>query len=111
MENYGATFESHEVTTEDGYILNVFRITREDVIGKQPVFLQHGITDSADCWIMHYPDLAPAFQLLEMGYDVWLGNQRGTTHSLKPGHVSLKTNSKEFWDFSWVEMGLYDAPA
>ena len=60
---------------------------------------------------MHYPDLAPAFQLLEMGYDVWLGNQRGTTHSLKPGHETLSTKSKEYWDFSWVEMGLYDAPA
>ena len=60
---------------------------------------------------MHYPYLAPAFQLLEEGYDVWLGNQRGTTHSLDPGHTTLSTKSKEFWDFSWIEMGDYDAPA
>jgi len=30
---------------------------------------------------MHLPDLAPAFQLVRMGYDVWLGNSRGTRYS------------------------------
>ena len=92
-------------------MLNVYRITRDENKGNQPVFLMHGITDSADCWIMHRPEVAPAFQLLEMGYDVWLGNQRGTTHSLTPGHVNMTTRQKEFWDFSWTQMGLYDAPA
>lgn len=74
MRNYGAIFESYPVTTEDGYILSVYRITRLENLHNQPVFLQHGIADSADCWIMHYPEIAPAFQLLEMGFDVWLGN-------------------------------------
>jgi hypothetical protein len=53
------------VTTEDGYILNVYRITRDANVGNQPIFLMHGITDSADCWIMHNSTVAPAFQLLE----------------------------------------------
>jgi len=70
----------------------------------------HGITDSADCWIMHHPDLAPAFQLVNQGYDVWLGNQRGTKYSM--GHNTLNpTKDKAYWEFSWTEMGDHDAPA
>ena len=45
-----------------------------DVHNKPVVFFQHGITDSADCWIMHRPEIAPAFQFLRAGYDVWMGN-------------------------------------
>jgi lysosomal acid lipase/cholesteryl ester hydrolase len=74
------------------------------------VFLQHGVTDSADCWIMHYPEKAPAFNLVRAGYDVWLGNQRGIKYSL--GHIkyNYKTD-KKYWEFSFTEMGLFDAPA
>lgn len=105
------------MTTEDGYILNVYRILasptsdREDAASTKPaVFLMHGVTDSADCWIMHYPKLAPAFRLLRAGYDVWLGNQRGTKYSL--GHTTLDyKKDKAYWEFSFTEMGLYDAPA
>ena len=61
IEN-GFHYESHAVTTEDGYILNVFRITSDETKKGAPVvFLQHGVTDSADCWIMNYNDTAPAF--------------------------------------------------
>lgn len=106
----GFKFETHPVTTSDGYILNVFRITPKDrKPGAKVVFLMHGILDSADCWVMHRPDIAPAFQLVREGYDVWLGNQRGTKHSM--AHTTLSTKSKKFWEFSWTEMGDFDAPA
>lgn len=72
--------------------------------------MQHGITDSADCWIMNYEKTAPAFQLARAGYDVWLGNQRGTMHSM--GHKTLDPKKdKAYWEFSFTEMGDYDAPA
>lgn len=74
--------------------------------------MMHGVTDTADCWIMQTKDKAPAFRLVEAGYDVWLGNQRGTKHSLKPGHIKYNPDKdKEYWQFSFVEMGDYDAPA
>lgn len=63
VEENGFEFSSHQVTTDDGYILNVFRIQNPGVTksGAPVVFLQHGIVDSADCWIMNYNEVAPAF--------------------------------------------------
>eukprot|EP00588_Corethron_pennatum_P003963 CAMPEP_0194291486 /NCGR_PEP_ID=MMETSP0169-20130528/43478_1 /TAXON_ID=218684 /ORGANISM="Corethron pennatum, Strain L29A3" /LENGTH=460 /DNA_ID=CAMNT_0039039381 /DNA_START=91 /DNA_END=1473 /DNA_ORIENTATION=- len=110
----GYEFHSHSVHTADGYILNLFRITTPgyDRGDKPVVFLQHGITDSADCWIMHTEKKAPAFRLLREGYDVWLGNQRGTKHSLTPGHETLDPKrDRAYWQFSFTEMGDFDAPA
>ena len=45
-------------------------------------------------------------QLAEAGYDVWIGNNRGTEYS--QGHTSLTTDDKAFWAWSWAEMGRYD---
>ena len=99
--------------TKDRYILNVFRIRSKETLENEKapvVFLQHGILDSADAWIMNYDDKAPAFVLARAGYDVWLGNQRGSTYSL--GHLDLDhLKDKEYWEFSFQEMGEYDAPA
>ena len=106
------------MTTDDGYINAIFRITpngtETDENGrpknKPVVFLMHGITDTAVCWIVHYPNLAPAFQLVRAGYDVWLGNQRGTKYSMH--HKTLDPKHDEaYWEFSFTEMGEHDAPA
>ena len=53
---------------------------------------------------------APAFQLINAGFDVWLGNSRGNKYSL--GHTQLDhTNDRMYWQFSFIEMGQYDSKA
>jgi lysosomal acid lipase/cholesteryl ester hydrolase len=92
--------------------LSLFRIrapTTPDK-GAPVVFLQHGILSSADCWIGNYPHNSPAFVFALEGYDVWLGNNRGTTHSRK--HKSMNPDKDyNFWEYSFVELGKYDLPA
>lgn len=53
-----------------------------------------------------------AYILADAGYDVWLGNARGTEPSRT--HVHLKPNGlrqKRYWTFSWHEIGEVDLPA
>lgn len=51
--------EVHDVTTNDGYILEMHRIsgspTSPPRAGKQPVFLMHGLLDSSATWILMKP--------------------------------------------------------
>lgn len=98
--------------TEDGYMLNLHRIPcgRAGCDGKrQPVFLQHGILASSADWVLSGPEKALGFILADLGYDVWLGNARGNTYSRH--HISMSTNDKKYWDFSFHEMAIYDIPA
>jgi len=50
-----------------------------------------------------------AFLLSNLGYDVWLGNNRGNIYS--KDHQTFDYGSKEFEDFSFYEMGTKDLPA
>ena len=49
-----------------------------------------------------------AFQLVDQGYDVWLGNNRGTIYSR--GHKTMQAE-EAYFDFSFYEMGKFDVPA
>ncbi|XP_044010329.1 lipase member N-like [Aphidius gifuensis] len=50
-----------------------------------------------------------SIQLADKGYDVWLGNFRGTSYGRS--HVELSPDDKKFWDYSFYEHGYYDVPA
>ena len=61
--------------------------------------------DSADCWIMHRSELAPAFVSVRAGYDVWLGNSRGNKYS-KDHQGSISNYNR--WNYDFEEMGDLD---
>ena len=48
--------------------------------------------------------------LADRGYDVWMGNNRGTEYSLR-NSKGLDSSMQEFWAWSWAEMGIYDDTA
>ncbi|XP_054263960.1 lipase 3-like isoform X2 [Macrosteles quadrilineatus] len=108
VTKWGYPIENHVVTTSDGYSLTLFRIPSlfEDP-KKSPVFLQHGLVSCGGVFLANKRSLA--YSLYVEGYDVWIGNARGTQFSQH--HRKHLTNTKEFWDFSFHEMGIKDVPA
>jgi len=112
---WGYEIHQHNVVTMDGYNLTMFRMpnakgeTSREPGGKPVVLLQHALLDSSFAWVLNLPHESLAYILADLGYDVWLGNNRGNKYSRS--NVKWPVDSKEFWDFSWDEMALYDLPA
>lgn len=111
---YGYPLEEHFVQTGDGYILRIFRIQHgtcsRSLQGQKPVvFLQHGLLDSSAGFVLNGPNRSLGFILADAGYDVWMGNVRGSFFSRN--HSFLSTYSANYWSFSYDEMGLVDLPA
>jgi len=48
------------------------------------------------------------FVLVEQGYDVWFGNNRGNKYSKKANHVT--SNESRFWNYSIDEFCMHDIP-
>lgn len=111
IEKYGYKVETHTVTTEDGYMLTMFRIMPRKVseTKKLPVLMVHGLLGSSADFIITGPNNSLAYYLADDGYEVWLANVRGTRYSRR--HVSTPIHSEEYWNFSWHEIGYYDVPA
>ncbi|KAL1429422.1 hypothetical protein MTO96_002470 [Rhipicephalus appendiculatus] len=89
MRYFGYNVEVHNVTTADGYILEVDRMRSNSTT--------------------NLPDQSPGFLLADAGFDVWLVNTRGVPQSNR--HVNLTTNDTEFWKWSFEQIGTYDLPA
>lgn len=115
IRRWGYKAEKYEVNTEDGYILPLYRIPSSKTPSSTPnaprpvVYLQHGLENSAADWLLNLPTQSAPFIFADAGFDVFIGNFRGNSYSLK--HVKLTTKDHAFWEFSWDEMALFDLPA
>ncbi|GAO50359.1 alpha/beta-hydrolase [Saitoella complicata NRRL Y-17804] len=121
---FGYEAEEHVVPTRDGFMLGLHRLPRkkeeslDDVPpGRQAdkghrkpvVYLHHGLMMNSEIWVAPNEEhRSLPFALVQMGYDVWLGNNRGNKYSKK--HTSLNSSQKAFWDFSIDEFAMFDIP-
>lgn len=102
--------EDHLVRTEDDYILTLHHIRPK--MGKfngKVAYLHHGLLMCSDVWVCNIEKQKNLpFVLHELGFDVWLGNNRGNKYST--AHLNLLPKDKKFWDFSIDEFAFFDIP-
>ena len=111
----GYEAEEHVVQTKDGYLLCLHRLCRKKgepyaSVGshvrhrapKKPVvYLHHGLLMNSEVWVCQLDEkLSLPFRLVQDGYDVWFGNNRGNKYSKKSLHHL--SSRREFWNFSMV---------
>jgi len=110
---HGYPVENHYIQTKDGYIITVQRIpygrSGPGTKPRKPVLVQHGMFCTSAVWVSNTADKNLPYLLAEAGYDVWLGNVRGTKFG--QNHTTLSPDDHQFWKFSFDEFSLFDAPA
>ncbi|KAF6201553.1 hypothetical protein GE061_003944 [Apolygus lucorum] len=107
----GYQLDKHSVTTEDGHILALHRITPRGTNSKNrgfPVLIINGFAFQAEGWFALGSSSLP-FILTDLGYDVWVGDQRGNIRSIK--HVSFPDDDFRNHNYTFHEQGIYDLPA
>ncbi|KAM0722643.1 hypothetical protein Q7P37_002084 [Cladosporium fusiforme] len=120
-ELYGYYAEEHIVQTGDGYLLGVHRLGwrrgEEDQrvnagpgsVEKKVVYLHHGLMMNSEVWVcLTEKERCLPFVLVEQGFDVWLGNNRGNKYSKKSLHHS--PTDIPFWNFSMDQFAFHDIP-
>ncbi len=104
--DYFCEVDYHYTTTKDNYVLCMHRLPNE---GKPVVLLWHGCMMSSEVWVCSRKELSIAKYIHSLGYDVWMGNNRGNKYSKK--HLYLSNATEEYWNFSLDHFILLDIPA
>lgn len=122
-ELWGYYCEEHIVQTGDGYLLGLHRLAwrqgeegvrvnssdRNTGVKKKVVYLHHGLMMNSEVWVcLTERERCLPFELVERGYDVWLGNNRGNKYSKKSVHSA--PTSSAFWNFSMDQFAFHDIP-
>ena len=89
MKYWGYTWEAHELTTDDGFILTTFHMTGksdQSVFARDeslnPIVLMNGLACDAASWVGEGDRSLPPmpFRLFERGFDIYLASNRGTKY-------------------------------
>jgi lysosomal acid lipase/cholesteryl ester hydrolase len=120
-ELFGYYAEEHIVLTKDSYLLGLHRLGwrrgEEDMrvnsgknsLQKKVVYLHHGLLMNSEVWVcLTERERCLPFLLVEKGYDVWLGNNRGNKYSKKS--TTCAPSDVKFWDFSIDQFAFHDIP-
>jgi len=102
VSKYGYNGELHEVVTDDGYILELHRITGRTNVNSQvqkPVALvMHGLMCSSACWVVTGPEKGlgkeSAFLFRFLNASASLGHQVLITYMCNVSSYILKQNIK-----------------
>jgi hypothetical protein len=113
----GCPAQEYRVRTADGYLLTLLRIPR--VEATRVALFQHGLVDTAAAWVSTGSVFSLAARAHQQGYDVFLGNLRGTDDAMAangivlggsvgiapsvaplPQHERLLPQDGPFWDYS-----------
>ncbi|CAN3481774.1 sterol esterase Tgl1p [Diutina catenulata] len=106
---HGYHVDAHVYRTRDDYVLTAHRIRPTGTANGKVVYLHHGLLMCSDVWVTmvdKYKNLP--YLLADLGFDVWMGNNRGNKYSQK--HLSRPVTSEAFWNFSMDEFAIYDIP-
>ena len=114
MDRYGYDWEAFKVHTQDHYILTTFHILGKTgearpTESKGSVLCQHGDTQDGASWLgKSFNERGPFhLKLVDAGYDIWIGNNRGTEYSWD--HETLDSSAdNEYWMWTWADMALQD---
>jgi lysosomal acid lipase/cholesteryl ester hydrolase len=117
----GYLAEEHVVQTKDGYFLGLHRLAyrkgEEGIkvnsgrhsIQKKVIFCMHGLLMNSEVWVCQTDkERCLPFLLVNQGYDVWLGNNRGNKYSKKS--TRFAPTDVEFWSFSIDQFAFSDIP-
>ncbi|KAG0668434.1 cholesterol esterase [Maudiozyma exigua] len=107
---FNISVEDHLVRTEDNYILTLHRIKPlQGTENGKVVYLHHGLLMCSDVWCCQTDrNKNLPFVLHDLGYEVWMGNNRGNKYST--AHLYHAPKSNKFWDFSIDEFACFDIP-
>lgn len=116
IKQWGYPFERYSVQTKSGWVIEMHRIKhgKNEISSSNPdqprpvVMLQHGVLNSSAAWVVTGPKYSLALKLADAGFDVWLGNNRGTQFARK--HKRFTYKDQQFWNWTFQHMGLEDLP-
>ncbi|KAL7041844.1 hypothetical protein ACKWTF_000924 [Chironomus riparius] len=103
----GAAYQT--ATEDNGWIVKIHRIfPKRKMTNTMPVFLMHGLIVNSMDYVITGRNKALGYLLADNNFDVFMGNSRGSRHSLID---HKRANYSNLWNFSFNEIGTYDVAA